>query len=279
MNSTTFTNETLLNSIANNFSASPISDKLDINAFYRKIATDRQRQIAQMLRMAGILASLMNVLVLVNPKLKESLFRYLLVMAIVDMFYSLMVFTLGFMSSLCLPSTSEMCGPNLYLTFLVMFILMSDFLTSSLALMNILLEIFLTTQRMLMITNKKSALRNASVTRVCWTLFGVSLLLYFPFLFMNKIEPAMPVSGVFTNTTLKVNINQNRYNYRRVKSQFGDSEFAFWFTVTVNGIRIFLVVGVLFVLNCVAVFKFHSYFYRKYAIKERSCKIIQFKSL
>jgi hypothetical protein len=262
MNFSILNNKTLLESFN---ITSIVSNTADLNLFLRNSVTEKHKQILMALRAFGILASLLNVSVLVNPKLKDTIFKYLLVIAIVDTTYSLMIYLLGFLNSLCFPLRHEICGPTFLFTFRVLFIFMSDFLTSSLAFVNILLEIFLTLQRVLMITNTRSALRDAGVARVCWTLFFVSLLFYFPFLFMNKVERVAPTSSL---SPMMSGSSSSGYEYQRVKSEFGNSTPAFWFQTTVNVIRICLVLVVLPILNCVAIIKFRAYFQRKYRVKK-----------
>jgi hypothetical protein len=262
--------------ISNNISFTPTATNstLVIKASASNILSDWQKQTTMVLRLLGIIASLLNVSVLASPRLKEPLFKYLLVMAVVDMSYSLLVQTLSTVYNLCFPVRTNVCGPGLELTALFLFIIVSDFLTSSLALMNILLEIFLTLQRVIMITNKRSKLRGFSVTRVCWTMFGVSLLLYFPYILMHKIEKvaSMPISAEANNNTILRTSNGSNYHYRKTMTEFGGSALAFWFRVTVNVIRVFFVVVILSVLNCVAICKFNAYFSRKLTMKQNNCK-------
>jgi hypothetical protein len=264
MNFNLINNETWLDS--SNIT-SIVSNTTDLSLFLPNSVTEKHKHILMVLRGFGVLTGFLNVSVLVNPKLKDPLFKYLLVISIVDTTYSLMIYFLSFLNSLCFPLRHEICGPIFLLIFRVLFMLMSDFLTSSLAFMNILLEIFLTLQRVLMITNTRSVLRDASVARVCWTLFSVSVLVYFPFLFTNKVERVVPTSS--WSPWMSGN-SSSGYEYRRVKSEFGNSTYAFWFQVTVNVIRMCLVLVVLPILNCLAIIKFHAYFQHKYITRKIS---------
>ncbi len=231
----------------------------------RHVVMDKHRQIIMALRVASILVSLFNVAVLAHQKLKDSVFKYLLVIAVIDAVYFFLIYLLGILTAICVSggdSTSQ-CAPDVYYIFLVLFVFLSDFLTSSLALTNILLEIFLTLQRSLIIANHaRGWLKDATVLKSGTVLFLVSLGCYAPMLLIKKVELAVIAS---TNSTTP------SFDYRLVKSEFGKSKLAAGYQVVINSLRIVLVCGVLFVLNVIVTRRFRDYLKKKNDLKHIKC--------
>jgi hypothetical protein len=232
----------------------------------RQVVMIKYEEIIISLRVASFLVSLLNVTVLANSKFKDSLYRYLLVIAIVDSLYLCVILFLGVMKAMSLQSQ---CGPGFYYAFLVLFILLSDFLTSALALLNILLEIFLTLQRNVIISNRETWLKNVPVSKTCSVSFLISIGCYFPVLFMKKVE-LTEIRAVENNAT-------PIFDYRMVKSEFGKSKFAAVFQIAINALRIVLVCGVLLVLNLAVTRKFRAYLKKKNTLKDIKCKSFFFK--
>jgi hypothetical protein len=207
-------------------------------------------------RYMAISFSLLNISVLLNKKLKESLYRFLLIMATVDTLYG--IFVLSIVWTECPKENPNECSPYLYLVHLILFIGVSEYLTSCLALFNILLEIFLTTQRIFLISNLQ-IYRNASVKRVCFALLFISLIFYSPVLFMNQI----------TSLYSKNEHSSRVVNFKRVRTEFGKTEYIKWTLIGLNSTRVALVTIVLLILNIVAIIKFNQYFERKFQLNRK----------
>jgi hypothetical protein len=202
-------------------------------------------------RLVAILFSFQNVIVFLNKKLKNSVYRLLLVMATVDTLYGILVFSL--VVTMCAKTNPNECSPYLYLAHLLSFIIISEYLTSCLAFFNILLEIFLTVERMCLISNIK-IYRYVSVKKICLILLVISLAFYTPVLFINRITSSYSTSA-------------GRFNYKLIRTVFGKTTYAKWISIGLNSTRIALVLVVLLILNIIAILKFNAYFERKARLK------------
>jgi hypothetical protein len=200
------------------------------------------------LRYIAVSFSLLNMLVLRNKKLKDPLYTFLLVMATVDSLYGIIITSLRWAD--CIKENQNECSPYLNLANMILYISMSEYLTSCMALFNILLEIFLTLQRIFLISNMQIG-RNASVKKVCLTLAFISLVFYSPVLFIDKI--------VTTNGT----DGSQGINFKRVRTEFGKTKYAMWTLIGLNSTRTLLVTVVLLIINIVAIVKFNAYLERK----------------
>jgi hypothetical protein len=201
--------------------------------------------LLMVLRYTGISFSLLNMLVLRNKKLKDPLYSFLLVMATVDSLYGIIIMSIGW------TDCPNGCSPYLYLANLILYIVVSEYLTSCMALFNILLEIFLTLQRIFIISNMQIC-RNASVKKVCVTFVFISLVFYSPVLFIDHIISTSGADG-----------NNQSINFKRVRTEFGKTTYAMWTLIGLNFTRAALVTVVLLIINIVAIVKFNAYLERK----------------
>jgi hypothetical protein len=206
------------------------------------------------LRLIAFLLSLLNTTVLASPRLKDNLYKYLMLISIADFLYSGSVFVMGVFARLCYAEDPIYCTSSVYHSFLVIYILLSEYVTSCLAFLNIVTENFITLQRIVLISNMQSFLRTVSFKRVC---FGLSLTIfsiYVPVLFMSKIDTIEikdPLNG------------HSKIDYRLNGTDFGRSPLAKSIVTTLNMIRIGLVTVVLLILNILAIIKFRQYLNRK----------------
>ena len=210
----------------------------------RKLVPEKNKEIIMCLRTLAILVSLVSIFVLARIRRSKKIFKYLLVISIVDVTYTFLVFCIGILTSLCYSDNHKQCGASLYLVLLILYISLSEYFTSCLAFFNITLEIFLTIQRISMFSDKDSSLKRANIKFVCSILFVTSVIYYMPVLGMNKF--------------MLVEVNSRR-DYRLIKTEFGNSEIARIILVFLNSFRIALVTHVLSILNVVIIFKLRSY--------------------
>jgi hypothetical protein len=225
----------------------------------RRLVLEKNKSIVLSLRASAFLASLLNISVLSNSKLrkKNCLYKDLLIIAIIDASYSFMVLLLGLLAEACYSNDHSQCGPYMYYSFLVLYILLSECLTSSLAMLNILLEIFLTLRKIRF--RGRSILRSISPERASISLFVLSALIYFPTVFMYKVK------------LIHVN-NGSGFDYRLVKSEFGKSIAGVWIRISLKAFRIVSVLLVLSILNMVTVCIYQDFYNRTNTLRNLKSK-------
>jgi hypothetical protein len=229
----------------------------------RRILSLNNSLFIMALRLLAFLLSLLNITVLASPRLKDNLYKYLMVISIADFLYSGSVFVMGVFARLCYAQDPIYCTSSMYYTFLIIYILLSEYVTSCLAFLNIVLENFITLQRIVLISNIQSFLRTVRFRRIflCFSLAIFSM--YIPILFMSTIETIEirdPYSG-----HLKI-------DYRLTGTSFGRSPLAKSIVTSLNMIRLALVTIVLLVLNILAIIKFKEYLKRKQHLRLSICK-------
>ena len=122
----------------------------------------------------GVLTNMMNILVFMSPKLKDRVFKYMLISCVSELFYLLIS---GLAS---LTQCGELCTSNYYSIVGQIFTLyIFYFLAGSLAIFTVLLEIFLSFQRYMILRNKPF-LVNTPLFGVVSALLSISLLINVP---------------------------------------------------------------------------------------------------
>jgi hypothetical protein len=195
------------------------------------------------------LPCLFNILVFAHPNLTDPSFKILLTIAIADFLY----LTLGLFSFVidinCQPMPF-MCGSSVqYFTYLFDY-LYTYYLSNCLSLFSILAEIFLTTERLLLIRNSKKS-NKYSVKIVSSVLAFISLVVYLPSLFCYNL--------IFTGVAY---LYRNVYyvEYFLAPSDFSYTTAGTWLMSSLNFVRISLVMVVLSILNVICVVSFQRYF-------------------
>ena len=236
------------------------------------------------LRCFAFIVSAINISVLANTKLtrKDSLYKYLLVIAVFDSLYSLLLLlvmgvehnvevifsrTLEVICSnkKAYEGTQTRCDSSRYYIFLGLFLFISEFVTSVFQFFNILLEIFLTLQRIFLISNVRSFLRDTNVKRVCTILFLISFFIHMPIIFMDNIEES---------ETRINNMTQIARHYRLNKTMFGKTTVAKSIMTGLSTSRLVLVTLVLLILNIIAIVKYRAYLKKKWELKDLNCKFL-----
>jgi hypothetical protein len=137
---------------------------------------------------------------------------------------------------------------------------LSDFLTSALALFNIIVEIFVTYQRISLISRHAINKREKPPWVVCSCVLFFSLAVYSPALFMKEVdnlETRNETTGVV------------RKDYFSKKTVFGKTSAALLIEETLTLVRISLVTCVLTIVNIVASAKFTAFYKQKSALRLR----------
>jgi hypothetical protein len=205
----------------------------------------------EVVRVTALIASLVNMRVLVSIKFNILVHRLFAIMAAVDSVYISMLFLLRITYLYCEPSPDLIC-PRVHFIFNMAHIWISDYATSCMALFNILLEIFITLQRLFTVSNHLPSIKNISkVKLVCIIIFIISFSAYLPVLFMKRVElkpEQNPQSAV--------------KQYWLIKTEFGKSKAATNIMNLLNVSRVFLFSFVLLVLNFMTVFRFRRFLKR-----------------
>lgn len=201
------------------------------------------------LRVIAILTSILNIIVFLNPMLKDSTYRLLLISSVNDLAYSLMVVVLFLIRD---PFCIIFCSlSNQYFRYWL-YIIIEDYLTSCLFMMNILIELLQSFKRYFVISNNKNS-NTLSVFYFVIYFFLFSFIFYSPVVFLNKV--------VFVNNTNE---------YKVELTQFGISKFGRLIPFFLSLIRLTLATIVLFVLNVLTFVRFKKYFNRKSFLSEQN---------
>jgi hypothetical protein len=108
----------------------------------------------QWLRFTATSTSLICILVLAHPRLNDPTYRYLLVISLCDLVYSLSLFLISCEFWLRRESVPRLPSKSHNYLSLLLYVAVSEYLTSSLALFNILTEAALTISRRNIIGNR-----------------------------------------------------------------------------------------------------------------------------
>jgi hypothetical protein len=198
------------------------------------------------------LTSLFNIIVFSHPNLKDPTFKILLLVSIVDFCYmTLTLYDFSFTIK-CKPSPI-LCGEQSQISAYMTSYVVNKYLTSCLAIFNIMMEIYLSVNRLLLIRNI-TLIKDVTV-RTVGPIFGsLALIYYLPSLFANRLEK----TGI-----VYVYRNQTFVDYALVLTEFGSSPVGQWVTSAIQILRIVLVVLVIFPINIVSIFLFQKYLIQK----------------
>lgn len=230
----------------------------------RPLSLVRNHSLVFTIRLFALLVAILNLTVLYSFRLniKHHLYKYLIVIALVDLAYFFSMSSLSAFPRLCLNHryNETLCSAPVQKTFFILLIFISDYLTSSLALFNILAEIYLTVQRILLITN--SSIKHLKFKFSCFILFIISFTAYLPVLFMYKIEK-----------DCQFNKTKRAYllSYKITKTGFGKTGVSVVIQAALSATRILLVTLVLFVLNIIVICVFKRFLQKKIELKNINC--------
>lgn len=197
----------------------------------------------------GTFTSILNIIIFLNKKLKDQTYNYMLVISMVDFAY---ITIIGFEITFKCGSFCDILK-NSYAT-QVYTLWFADYLTSCLAIMNILIELFVSIQRLFIILNKKF-LQNVSFRIVLILISLVSIVYYIPVLFVRKIahDPSLNI-------------------FKIVFTEFGDSNFGKSVPSVLSMIRLFFVLVCLSIVNFITFIEFKKHFSKKKKLKFNKTK-------
>lgn len=199
----------------------------------------------------GIVTVCINIRVFLSAKLSDQTYKFLLVEACVDLLYLSLLSCSPLIYS---PYFDNELAPKLYS------LIIDDYLTSCMAFNNILIELFLSIQRLSIVLNR-SFLRNAPFWRIVFVIFGVSLVFYAPVISLKVIDRTDEQNATTATS----------FGYELKMSTFGDSSFGRLVLPILSTVRVILVSVCLSSVNVFCLFKFRAYMRRK-------SRMLQFKS-
>jgi len=196
----------------------------------------------------GFLTNLISIIVLLNPKMKDISFKYLLAISISDLSYLF----------LCSYAFVYICPDcplgNTYFTQIAV-IYSSNYLTSVLAIFNIFLAIYLSLIRYSILKNKKY-FQSINIYLVIASLFFISLIYYSPVLFFSKI---IPIIQQDINNNITVIENNNDYiEYKVIKTSVGVSLYGKVTPIILSVIRLILAILIETSINIMNVVEFRK---------------------
>ncbi len=193
----------------------------------------------------GVLTNLINITVFVNPRITDKCFKYMLVNSISDMVY-LSLFLVVYYIPMHFYITKCQIGSYSY-TAQLLFFLVNDYFSSTLAFFTILTDILLSLKRLMIVTNKYYAtwISYKVAISACYLL---SLILYSPVLFLKKIEPRSGPNGTF---------------YTIVPTNFAETRIGTATPIILSSFRIFMGIVVLSTINIVTTLKLKSQLMKK----------------
>lgn len=196
----------------------------------------------------GILTNVINILVLRSPRLNDKVFTCFLVSSINDIAYL----------SISMFSNIFSCGPLCFKYFFTYFgniysLYIQAYGCSVLKLFGILIEIYLSLQRYILLINKRF-LVNLSLFKVLPSLFLFSVLVFIPTLTNFRI--------------IQFDLSAHLYTY--VLNEFGTSNFGKILRAASSWISIFLTLVVLTGLSIITAVKSRAYFFKKGLMKQNT---------
>ena len=206
----------------------------------------------------GIITNILCIIVFVNPKMKDKSFNYMLANSICDCLYlTILIFQLVEFCGDC--PIAKKFATQIYIIYF------DSFLTASLALFFIFVEIWIATQRYFLIRNKPF-LQNISHLKVLPIIAFISLVYYLPLLFRYDI-------------LTKFDHNTNKTYYGTKNSDFTNTVGKLVYTVLAL-IRIFFNSILLSIVNILILIEFKRMSQNKSKmIKSKyaeNCKLLYF---
>lgn len=192
------------------------------------------------LRVSAFLASCLSVKVfsMTCELIQKKLYKLMCITCYIDLVYTACLLFFTIFSSLCAYQESAKCHTYTHLTFILLYVILSEYLTSCLAIFGILFELYITLHRILIIKESSWSwkIRSLSITQISLVLFSISFLIYMPYLFSYSVK------SIVTNNGETI--------YRLYRTSFGRSHIFTVYMNIVSGLRLALVTFVLFILNC-----------------------------
>jgi hypothetical protein len=206
-------------------------------------------------RLIAGLTALFNIFIFTHKKMLQSseFFHYLLAMSIADFLYMNVLAFSSIITKQCSSSSTQCTLATQYFTFFL-YISFNNWLASSLALFNVLIENLLIIQRLFIINNKRFPPK-LTVVRAVLAVFGFSVAFYSPTGFTSQI--------VMTRIEL---VDASVSEYKMLNTDFGNSLAGKVTPVVISFIRLCLSGPVLLGLSIYNIYVFKQYLNKRKAI-------------
>jgi hypothetical protein len=173
-------------------------------------------------------------------------------MSLSDVGFLVLIFTSQILSGLCslkIENESLLC-----FAFELSDIWLIDFLANALTLFSILVQLFLTAERIILITPAShKLLRMVGFKLVSWPL------LLFTFAVYSLVLLTQAFVGKSLSTTIQELNQSSSFNFKTFWTQYGESQSAQVFVNMIAMLRVLLVSVALLAVNVVAIFRFRNY--------------------
>ncbi|CAF0953128.1 unnamed protein product [Brachionus calyciflorus] len=191
----------------------------------------------------GGLTSCINIIMFWNLKSLDKTYKFYLISSLVDLFYSFIVafYSLYSCGSLCDSLNSNSLSKSIYM------LVLDDYFTSCLAICNIFIELYLSTQRYLLI-KKRKLVEKFKTCVIISAIFTISLIYYSPILFIKKI------------------IKTKDDGYETIRTKFGETNLGSTIPIILSCIRLILASFILLIINILTLFYFTKYMKKKIQI-------------
>lgn len=204
--------------------------------------------VACSIAIVGFLLTAINIAVFIRLRDKDPIYKFLLLASVLDLLY------LGFLAITNLFNCGTPCASiNSTLLAKLYILLIDDYLSSSIAFNNVLVEIFLSLQRLYIIMNKRFWVDERRFKSVVIALALFALAFYYPVIFLKRIIVRSSSSNEHANDVV----------YAFVSTEFGKSEVGKAVPSILSGIRIFLATICLFVINAITFIMFKKHLRKK----------------
>lgn len=190
----------------------------------------------------GSIANIVNISVFLNKNLKDSVYKYMLAISFIDFVYITLIGC----------EIAYRCGSSCdyrfnYYSIQLYELIIVDYFTSCLALTNILVELYLSVDRLFLLSNSKF-LHKKPVKLIIPIFLIISLCFYMPTLFLKKI---IKISGKYYTTF----------------TNFGKSKMGKLVPGILSGVRLFLAIIFLSFINTITFVKFRNRLFCKMSLK------------
>ena len=187
----------------------------------------------------AVLTNSLNVTVFINPKMKDTSFKYLLCISISEVFYA------G-ISTFIFVTFCDHCQINKSYSVQV-YIIYQALIARTLALFCIFCDVVLSIERYMILKNKKF-LKPHWHKYVIFSLLVISFLFYFPLHFSKEIIP------IYNNNTTNMTLIDN--SYKLVSTEFGKSIIGKILLINASVFRLFFGSILLTIINVMNLYEF-----------------------
>ena len=186
----------------------------------------------------GAISNLINVIIFLNPKLKNQTYRLMLIISIANFFY------LFFCAFQIISDCGDCIISKSYLSKLYD-LCIGDYLSSCLAIFIIFIEITISVKRYMILSNSLR-FQTIPINFIIIILFSISILFYLPVLYLKNVQE------------INANSTTNEMVYKLIPSEFGKSSFGKSIPIILASIRLFLATIVMSTLNILTTIKFRK---------------------